>query len=156
VADVLVRSAFINLCPQHTREDLARAVSEGVAYNLRWVIEIIRDEFNYNLNTFRICGGSAQSDAWLQIIADVTGKCIERVVRTREAGAVGAAMVAAVALGIYPNLQTLKTVIKVDRVFQPQRAHSEPYDRLFAIYKRLYFALKPIYRSMNLKRMVTS
>jgi xylulokinase len=151
VADVFVRSAFVNLCPYHTREHLARAVSEGIAYNLRWIIEIIRDDFNFDLNTFRICGGGAQSDAWLQIIADVTGKCIERVAPVREVGAVGAALIASVALGLYPDLKTLKTAIKVERVFQPHRTHVQVYDHLFAIYKRLYFALKPIYRSMNLK-----
>ncbi len=156
VADVFVRAAFVNLCPYHTREYLARAVSEGLAYNLRWIIEIMYDDFNYDLNTFRICGGGAQSDAWLQIIADVTGKCLERVAPVREVGAVGATLVASVALGLYPDLQTLKTAIKVDRVFQPQRARVQVYDRLFAIYKRLYFALKPIYRSMNLKHLAAS
>jgi sugar (pentulose or hexulose) kinase len=65
-------------------------------------------------------------------------------------GAVGATLVALGGLGVYPDLPTLKTVIKVDQVFKPQHIHMTVYDQLFTIYKQLYFALKPIYRSMNL------
>ncbi|MBC7261512.1 MAG: hypothetical protein H5T63_05820, partial [Chloroflexi bacterium] len=100
IADTWVRGTFFNLSADHTREHLLRAVYEGVAYNLRWMIDIVEKTFGFPLPTLRIIGGGARGKPWMQIIADVTGRRVETVANPQEAGAVGAALTAAVGLGL--------------------------------------------------------
>jgi xylulokinase len=152
IADTFVRSTFFNLSADHQREHLLRAVYEGVAYNLRWIMEVMERSFGHRQEVFRVIGGGAAGAPWMQIIADVTGKCIETVPNPQEAGAVGAALVAAVGLGIYSDFAALKDVIKVARTFEPQSDHAGVYDGLFAAYKKIYRSLKAVYREVNEER----
>ncbi len=152
VADIYVRSSFINLSADHRREHLLRAVYEGVAYNLRWMLEVMSDKFGYSQDTVRAIGGGARGDPWLQIIADVTGKQVEKVANPQEAGAVGAALIAAIGLGIYDGFPALKDVIRVDKVFQPDSSTADIYDHLYAGYREVYGSLKRWYRGVNESR----
>jgi xylulokinase len=149
VSDVYVRSTFLNISCDHQREHMLRAVYEGVAYNLRWILEIMSHKFGWQQDAIRTIGGGARSDPWLQIIADVTGKRVEKVANPQQAGAVGAALIAAVGLGIYPDFQALKEVIQVTRTFEPRAENARLYNELFAAYKKVYRALRGIYRQLN-------
>lgn len=149
VADIYVRSSFINLSCDHKREHMVSAVYEGVAYNLRWMLELMRDKFGYDQGSLRAIGGGARGDPWLQIIADVTGKRVEKVDAPQEAGAVGAALVAAIGLGIYDGFPALKEVVKVDKVFHPDSSNADVYDRLYRGYREVYGALKGLFRKIN-------
>ncbi len=149
IADIYVRSSFINLSADHNREHMLRAVYEGVAYNLRWMLEVMSDKFDYTQHTVRAIGGGARGDPWLQIIADVTGKQVEKVANPQEAGAVGAALIAAVGLGIYDRFPALKHVIEVDKVFQPDSSTANLYDHLYTGYREVYSCLKRWYRDVN-------
>jgi len=152
VADVSVRSSFVNLSIHHRRAHFLRAVYEGVAYNLRWIIEILDDKFGFPLQTLRVVGGGARSLPWMQILSDVTGKRIEVVAHPQEAGAVGAACIAAVGLGIYPNFEALKNVLQVTYRCEPRPEHAGTYDTLFREFKQVYARLKPVYDSLNRMR----
>ena len=149
IADTWVRSTFFNLSADHTREHLLRAVYEGVAFNLRWIIEIVEKTFGFPLPTLRVVGGGARGAPWMQIIADVTGRQVEAVAQPQEAGAVGMALTAAVGLGLYPDFAALRNVVHVARVFEPQAANAEVYAVLYQTYRRLYQRLKGLYRDVN-------
>lgn len=149
IADTWVRSTFFNLSADHTREHLLRAVYEGVAYNLRWIVEVVERTFDFPLPTLRVIGGGARGEPWMQIIADVTGRRVETVCDPQEAGAVGAALTAAVGLGLYPDFESLKGVIQVEREFEPQECNAPVYDTLYRTYKRLYRSLRGLYRDVN-------
>ncbi len=133
----------------HTREHFLRSVYEGVAYNLRWIIEIVEKTFGFPLPTLRIIGGGARGKPWMQIIADVTGRQVETVVNPQEAGAVGAALTAAVGLGLYSNFEQLRQVVQVEYRFEPQVENAEVYDVLYRAYQRLYYSLRGLYREVN-------
>jgi xylulokinase len=152
ISDPYIRGGFLNLTPEHTREHLLRAVYEGVAYNIRWIIEIVEKKFGFPLPSLRIIGGGALGHPWMQILADVTGKKIETVRNTQEAGAVGVAMAAAVGLGIYKDFNTLKKVVTVDKVFVPREQNREVYDFLYCSYKDLYKNLGKFYLKLNKQR----
>jgi xylulokinase len=151
VADCNARSTFLNLSGQHTREDMMRAVYEGVAYNIRWLVEIVSGEFRFPLPKLRAIGGGAKSTTWMQILADVTHRRIETVPDPKEAGAVGAALVAAVGLGIYPGFEALESVTRVDRTFDPRQETFKTYDPLFDSFKESYDRLRPLYKKLNEK-----
>ncbi|MDM8001171.1 MAG: FGGY-family carbohydrate kinase [Dehalococcoidia bacterium] len=149
IADCNARSTFLNLSGQHTREDMLRAVYEGVAYNIRWLVEIIGSDFGFPLPKLRVIGGGAKSTTWMQMLADVTGRRIETVADPKEAGAVGAALVAAVGLGIYPNFEALESITRVERTIEPRRENFKTYDELYACFRESYGRLRPLYRKMS-------
>jgi xylulokinase len=149
IADCNARSTFVNLSGQHTREDMMRAVYEGVAYNIRWLVEIVSGEFGFPLPKLRAIGGGAKSAPWMQMLADVTHRRIETVHDPKEAGAVGAALVAAVGLGIYPDFEALESVTRVERTVEPREENFKTYDELFECFRESYGRLRPLYRKMN-------
>lgn len=149
VADTWVRATFFNLSADHSREHMLRAVYEGVAYNLRWMIDIVEQHFGFPLPVLRVIGGGALGAPWMQIIADVTGRRVETVAHPQEAGAVGAALTAAVGLGLYPDFESLKDIVRVARAFEPQACNAQVYDVLYRAYQRIYNCLRDLYREVN-------
>jgi xylulokinase len=131
---------------------LLRAVYEGVAYNIRWIVEIVEKDFKFPLPHLRVIGGGAKGEPWMQILADVTHRKVETVCEPQDAGAVGAALVAAVGLGLYPDFESLKKVVKVERAFEPQEKNREIYDCLFDSYQEVYSNLRGFYSKLNRKR----
>jgi xylulokinase len=85
----------------------------------------------------------------MQIIADVTGRRVETVAQPQEAGAVGAALTAAVGLGLYPDFESLKDVVHVEQDFEPQACNAEVYDVLYGTYRHIYSCLRDLYRQVN-------
>ena len=149
VSDTWVRSTFFNLSASHTREHMLRAVYEGVAYNLRWLIEVVEKKFKYPLPVLRLIGGGARGEPWMQIISDVTGRRVEVVAHPMEAGAVGVALTAAVGLGIYPDFLSLKKVVRVEREFLPQGCNEVCYDEMYQTYRKIYSCLHDLYHEVN-------
>lgn len=147
--DTRARGAFINLDPQHTRGDLARAILEGVAYNIAWTMECVERGFGFSLARPRVAGGGARSPLWMQVLADVTGKTVDVVTDPQEVSAVGAALAAAVGLGVYPNFGALKKLPRIAGSFEPRSEVTETYRRLFEVYRRLHQHLRPIYKRLN-------
>jgi xylulokinase len=82
----------------------------------------------------------------------VTQRNVETVRYPLEAGAIGAALVAAVGLGIYPDFESLKKVVKVDKTFEPQEGNREVYDTLFHSYQEAYRSLRGFYKRLNERR----
>jgi sugar (pentulose or hexulose) kinase len=98
------------------------------------------------VRVMRACGGPAADDGWNQIKADVTGFPVE-VPRVRETAAVGAAIVAAVGVGAYPDLATaIEAMTLIDRRFEPEPERAAIYDRVFEAYVGLYPAITPVLR----------
>jgi xylulokinase len=152
VSDTWVRSTLFNLSADHTREHILRAVYEGVAYNLRWLIEVVEKKFGYPMPLLRVVGGGACGAPWMQIIADVTGRRVESIVHPQEAGAVGIALTAAVGLGLYPDFSALKKTVRVERQFEPQECNAACYENLYHVYKKIYNCLRHLYREVNEQR----
>jgi xylulokinase len=148
VTDTTLRGAFVNVSMDNTREDMLRAVFEGVAMNFRWMFEVAAGK-GLPCETVRAIGGGAKSDTWMQIFADVTGRRIEAVVKPQDAGAVGAALAVPVGLGIYKDYSQIKEVVQIRKAFEPDSANKSTYDSLFEHFKLLYKRLSPAYKSLN-------
>ena len=92
---------FHNLTLTHTKNDLARAVMEGVAYELCWAMDEMLAA-GLKIDEFKMVGGAAESDVWPQIIADVTG--VPVILPTvKQAAGRGAAILAGVGAGVWPD-----------------------------------------------------
>jgi xylulokinase len=149
IPDESLRGAFINLSINRTRQQMARAIYEGIAFNLRWILDSIDELYGIKCETLRVLGGGAQGIPWLQIIADVTGCKLEIMPNPRERLAVGAALVVAIGLDIYPSFESLKPLVPVEMVIHPDTSYQDTYDKLYAAYRRVYPSLKDLYHDLN-------
>jgi xylulokinase len=134
------RGAWVNLSLAHVQADLIRAVIEGVAFSLLSALEIISQMAP--VHQLLATGGGARSTIWLQILADVLQT--ELVAPKAEEGAAyGAAILAMVGVGAYPNIKAALKILPQDsNVVQP---HDTPvYKAAFKRYKLLYEALKAV------------
>jgi xylulokinase len=143
--DPAARGAFAGLTLRHGRAHLTRAILEAAALAIRHVAEPILGA-GIQVTAMRACGGPARSDAWNHIKADVTGFPVE-VPRVRETAAVGAAIVAAVGVGAYPDLPSaIRGMTAIDRRFEPDPERQRIYDAVYEAYVGLHPAIASVLR----------
>ena len=97
----LAQGGFVGLQLTHTRDDLSRAVMEGIACELRWALDEIRAA-GVAVRELKMVGGAARSPIWPQIVADVTATPVE-VPAITEAASWGAAVLAGIGAGVFAN-----------------------------------------------------
>ena len=138
--DAEARGAFVGLSLAHTRAHLTRAVLEGICFGLRDSLEII-EALGIDVPEVMITGGGANAPFVRQLQADIYGKPVVPVDQP-EGPALGAALLAAVGVGAFPDVATAARIVKRKPAVTPRavvhRTYDEPYDR----YRRLYPALR--------------
>jgi sugar (pentulose or hexulose) kinase len=144
------RGAVIGFSEVHTRAHLYRAIIEGLAYALREGQERIESRSKTGITSLRISGGGSQSDAAMQITADVFNRPAARP-HTPETSGLGAAIAAAVGLGLHRDFATaVAAMTRLGRSFEPDPARAALYDTLYGrVYRRLYKRLGPIYTELQ-------
>lgn len=148
--DEHLRAGFLNLGANHNRAHLTRAIYEGVAFNLRWILDSIDDLYGLRPDPLRVIGGGARGKIWLQIVADVTGRRFECVTHAEEAGAIGAAMLSAVGLGLLPSVEAVKSILPVTETVSPDPERQIPYHRLYNNFRAAHRSLRGWYRKVNI------
>lgn len=144
------RGSIIGFNESHTRAHLYRALLEGLAYALRSGKEKIEKRTKRRIDCVRVAGGGAQSDAVMQVLADVLNLPTERLSH-HEASGLGAAIIGATALGYYRSTsEATAAMIQVSERFRPQPGAAALYDELYrTVYKKLYGRLKPLYMALS-------
>lgn len=144
------KGAVIGFGDVHTRAHLYRAILEGLAYALREGKERIEQRSGIPIRHLRVAGGGSQSDAAMQLTADIFGLAAERP-HTYETSGLGAAIVTAVGLGLQPDFDTaVARMTRVGARFEPDPQASRMYDRLYReVYRRMYQRLQPLYQSIR-------
>ena len=94
--------------------------------------------------------GGSQSDQVMQITADIFGMRVERP-HTFETSGLGAAIAAAVGIGIYPDFDTATArMTRTGAGFEPTPSHHNTYDELYrGVYQKMYKRLRPTYRAIE-------
>ncbi|MCA2002485.1 MAG: hypothetical protein LDL51_11525 [Chloroflexi bacterium] len=130
------RGGFVGLQLGHSRADMARAIMESAAFELRWALEPVLSA-NIPVEKLWMVGGAAQSPLWPSILADVTGIpiCLPDYDTWP---ALGAAILAGYGAGVFASLeQGLRKFQKPQKVIQPQADMAEVYQNAFQDYRRL-------------------
>ncbi len=136
------RGAFIGLTLAHTRGHLVRSVLEAVAFMLRRNVELL-ERAGAPATEIRSHGGGARSRLWNQIKADACGLPVVTL-EGEDAAVRGDAMLAGVAVGVYPDLAAAETALVATRDrFEPDPASRAAYDQAYGRYIRLFDALRP-------------
>ncbi|MDP2371848.1 FGGY-family carbohydrate kinase [Rhodoferax sp.] len=144
------KGAIIGFGDVHQRAHLYRAILEGLAYALREAKERIEKRGGTRITKVRVSGGGSQSDAAMQITANIFNLPCERP-HLYETSGLGAAILAAVSLKLHPDFATaICQMTRIGRVFQPQPEHANTYEQLYRrVYCRMYQRLQPLYRDIQ-------
>ena len=144
------KGAIIGFGDVHTRAHLYRAILEGLAYGLRQGKERIERRSGTRIERLRVSGGGSQSDAAMQLTADIFNLPAERP-HLYETSGLGAAIDCAVGLGLHPDFPTaIAAMTRPGRLFTPNPQAAATYERLYReVYLRMYRQLRPLYRSIR-------
>lgn len=141
------RGAFIGLTLRHTRAHLTRAVMEGVTFGLMDALTLARN-LGTSVNRVRVSGGGARSPVWRQMMADVFDAEVVTVNATQGA-AFGAALLAGVGAGIYPDVtHAARTVVRETSVTTP-REDANAYRAVYERYTAQYPLLSAQFRALS-------
>lgn len=134
----LARAAFLGLHTGHTRGDMLRAAMEGVALELRLNLDII-ESAGIQKHRLIVSGGGSRSLLWVQILCDVLNKPV-LVSRAQEAGALGAAILAAWGSGHFAGVLPAATAMvkRPSQALSPKEASVASYAKRFELYRSLY------------------
>ncbi|MGB2754756.1 MAG: FGGY-family carbohydrate kinase [Phycisphaerae bacterium] len=131
-----IRGAFVGLDLGHTRADVIRAAMEGIAMNLRLVLDELRALCDVRDEMVAV-GGISRSRLWRQILADALGTRIVKTNIGQEAGSLGAAAVAAVGAGLWPDFGPIERLHEVQDVSTPDPAAAATYEKLLPVFQRV-------------------
>lgn len=144
------RGAIIGFGDVHTRAHIYRAMLEGLAYALREGAQRTEKRSGVKITELRVAGGGSQSSAAMQLTADVFGLPASRP-HIYEASGLGAAIDAAVGVGLHPDFDTaIKAMTHTGDTFEPNLRTHEIYDQLYyQIYLKMYRHLQPFYKTIQ-------
>jgi xylulokinase len=148
VDDHTIRGGFHNLSLSTSRDDLVRAVYEGVALNSRWLLGAVERFVGRKFETLAFIGGGANSAVWSQIHADVMGRRIRPVADPVLANVRGAGILTWLALGRI-DVGQIPAMVERGPTFEPDPAATRVYDELYGEFVNLYKATKQIHRRLN-------
>ena len=142
--DPQAKACLVGVDSHHSRPQIIRAVLEGIVFCHRVHLEKLLARRG-GTDAVRLAGGAANSLFWAQMFADVFKLPVE-IVDTRELGALGCAMAAAVAAGVYRDLpEAASQMAKIKCRIEPDAARSAIYDRKFARYEQVAGALATLW-----------
>jgi xylulokinase len=146
-ADPQSLGAWVGLSSFATKGDLLRALIEGLDYQFLDIVRTMQG-LGVPFDRLVVVGGAARNKFWMQNKADMVGLPIE-VPEVEDATPLGAAMLAGIGVGVYADAQdAYERVCKPATLYHPDPAAAAQYKDLFAIYKQLYAALRPVNRQL--------
>lgn len=146
--DGRVRGGFLNLSLQTTREHLARAVLEGVAFNLRWVQERVAAFSKRKISRIKFYGGGALSSAWAQIFADILGHPVEQLRDPEFTVSRGVALLGFHRLGELA-LEDIEAGAPIEAVYEPRSQAASRYEEMFEQFVRVFRRNRSVFRALN-------
>ena len=144
------KGAVVGWGDVHTRAHLYRSILEGLAYALREGADRTSRRSGVQIKEIRVAGGGSQSPAAMQLTADIFGLPTTRP-HLYEASGLGAAIDAAVGLGLHPNFATaVSEMTRVGVTFEPNLTNHRIYDELYQrVYLHMYGRLRPLYEQIR-------
>ena len=122
--DPTARGGIFGIDRGTTAGHLAHATIEGIALQAMELVDLMKDETGLPISSLKIDGGAAANDRLLQLHADLIGVEVLRP-RMLETTALGAAYLAGLAVGFWPDRESLRENVAIDRVFVPSMRDSE-------------------------------
>jgi len=147
--DPLARGAFIGLTLRHGRAHMTRAVLEGVSFGLKDSFTLIQNAGLGAITQVRASGGGTKGALWRQILASVLEAELVTV-NTTEGAAYGAALLAGVGAGEWPDVPSAsKMCVKITGRTQPEPSQVDVYRKAYPVFRELYPVLKSNFAKLS-------
>jgi len=131
------RGVMVGLQLETTRGDILKGMIEGTSFYLKEIVDSL-GATGIEINEYRAAGGGAQSDPWVQTVADIMGQPVVRPENT-EAGALGAAIIAGLGSGAFASYREgVEAMVRLDRTFEPDPEMHKRYQPRFEQYRQLW------------------
>ena len=141
------RGGFYGLAGWHDEGHLLRALYEGVAFEHRRHVEVLR-KAGSGIGQVFLSGGGTRSPHWPQMMADVLGLPV-RLGSAEETGALGGAIAAAVGTGLHASEEAAVAAMTTQRaVLLPDPDRKSLHDRRFAVWQRMTTAMEPFWAEL--------
>ena len=142
-----MRAGYYGIAGWHSEGHLLRALFEGVAFEHRRHVNVLRSA-GVRFDTAALSGGGARSQIWPQMFADVLGIPITVAV-CAETGALGAAIAAGVGAGVFPDLSAgVRAMTRRHAAFTPDPNMANHYSESYRSYRMLSEAMRPVWHRM--------
>lgn len=132
-ASVHIRGAYIGLDLKHGKPELIRAAMEGIAMNLRLRLDLLR-KYTKLEDEILFVGGGAKSRFYLGIFADAFNTRILKTNIDQDAGALGAAAIAAVGCGLWDSFDRIDAIHKMVEFVEPNKENNCKYEKLLPVF----------------------
>jgi xylulokinase len=142
------RGCFIGLTVLHTKSHLARAVLEGVAFNMRIIGDAFKEQ-GVRFDEIQMIGGGARSALWRSIFADVMEVPSLRLNFIEEATSVGAAIAGGVGVGLFSSIHDIQRFVKVEEKTPPDGRNIPIYRKQFALFRESYRQLCGVFEKLS-------
>ncbi len=146
--DSKARGVFFGLSLEHEEKDIVRAILEGVGFGVGHIVNLFKE--NGAIPTeIRACGGQARSPLWNQIKADITGLPVSTT-KIVDNATLGLAIIAGKGVGVYNSIvNAANSLVKIDKVYEPNKNNHQLYTQMQRIYENLYPALKDSFAELK-------
>ena len=141
--DADAKGGFYGLKMEHTHEDMLRSVVEGIAYNMRLILDVMKPYTH--ISEMSIMGGLVKSRCNLKILADILGVSLSTLNYYDEATSVGAAVLAGVGSGMLKDFDEVTKFSWITDKLEPDETHRETYEKMLRLIDQTYYAMKDIY-----------
>ena len=140
------KGGFYGMKMENTRRDMIRSVVEGIGYNMRLILDIMRDYAD--IRDMSIMGGLVKSKVNLKLLADIMNVRLNTLNYYDEATSVGAAVLAGVGSGALKDFSETSKFSWVVDGLDPDQSDREVYERMRRAFDATYYAMGDIYRSI--------
>ena len=141
--DADAKGGFYGLKMEHTHEDMVRSVVEGIAYNMRLILDVMKPYTH--ISEMSIMGGLVKSRCNLKILADILCVSLSTLNYYDEATSVGAAVLAGVGSGMLKDFDEVTKFSWITDKLEPDETHRETYEKMLRLIDQTYYAMKDIY-----------
>jgi D-xylulose kinase len=144
--NVDAKGAFIGLTVNHKHGDMLRAVMEGITLNLGYIVNIFRN--HVPIDSITVIGGGAKNIIWQQMMADIYQAEIKIPNYLEEATSMGAAVLAGIGSGLFPDFQVIDRFIHIQKKITPIPENVEKYKAVMPVFDHAYHALCGVYKEI--------
>lgn len=152
-ASLEIRGSYLGLDLGHRRSDVLRATMEGIAMGLKAALDELK-ALTVLTDEMIVVGGASKSVFWRQIFADVYNMKIVKTSVDQQAAALGAAALAAVGTGLWPDFEMIDQVNEIESTVEPDSQANMTYEKIFPIYQKAAGYLADLGKDISLLTLV--
>ncbi len=131
------------------KKELFKGLVEGTAHSFKENIKRLEEGSESSIKEVNAVGGGANSDKWLQLKADLTGRKVKRM-EVLDSAVLGAALIAGVGTGVYSDYQdAVERAVHEKETFSPRKEIAKVYDDQHEKYKKMCEILDGINLTMK-------